>query len=206
MSENRQVSNVYLSKDGYNIWANYYNQSKALLDTFEKGHFMGNLGDLRGKKVLDLGAGTGRITEQVLMNGAEVYCVDISEEMLKILKRDFPEAKIFLADAENLPFEDGFFDIVVAGFLIVHLKNLKKSFSEVYRVLKNDGEFLLSNINQRKAPKLKIDNKKEIVIKSFYHRPQDVISSLEGELFSIKSEYFVEEKGFWVNQIIKAIK
>ncbi len=162
--------------------------------------------DLRGKKALDLGAGTGRITESLLMNGADVYAIDVSKKMIAILKKDFPEAKAFVGDVLNLPFEDDFFDIATAGFLLVHLKEPKLFFREVYRVLKPGGKFIFSNINQKKAPKLRINSKEEIVIKSFYHRPQDVISMLEEELFTLENEDYIEEEGIWINQIITCRK
>jgi 2-polyprenyl-3-methyl-5-hydroxy-6-metoxy-1,4-benzoquinol methylase len=90
--------------------------------------------------------------------------------------------------------------------LIVHLKDPKIFFREVYRVLKPGGVFILSNINQKKAPKLRLNSKEEIVIKSFYHRPQDVISGLEEEFFVVEKEDFVEEDSIWINQIIVAKK
>lgn len=206
MSKNNQESNVYLSREGYNIWAKNYNKSIPLLNAFEKGILIGKMPDIRGKKILDLGAGTGRVTEHLLMNGADVTAIDISEEMLNILKKDYPQANIIVADVNNIPCKDDEFDFVVAGFLVVHLKTLEKCFREVYRVLKPGGEFFLTNINQKKAPKLKLNSKEEIVIKSFYHRPQDVIVSLEESFFEVVDEEFVEEQGIWVNQIIRCRK
>ena len=62
-----------------------------------------------------------------------------------------------MGEAEDLPLADGSFAIVIATFLIVHLKDLKRFFAEVYRVLKPGGKFLVTNINQRKT-KCKCDN------------------------------------------------
>lgn len=206
MSKKDQKTNVYLSKEGYDLWAKQYNQSRGILEAFEKGRFMMKTGDLRGKKALDLGAGTGRITESLLMNGADVCAIDVSEKMIEILKKDFPQAKATVGDVLNLPFEDDFFDLATAGFLLVHLKEPEVFFREVYRVLKPGGSFILSNINQKKAPKLRLNSKEEIVIKSFYHRPQDIISLLEEELFTVENEDVLEEDGVWINQIITCRK
>ncbi len=111
-----------------------------------------------------------------------------------------------LADVNNLPFSSESFDIVLATFMIVHIKDLNPVFDEIYRVLKNKGRFILSNINQKKAPKLRLLNREEIVIRSFYHMPKHVIEALESSLFTIKKEEFVYEDKTWVNQIIEAVK
>ncbi|MDX9970433.1 MAG: class I SAM-dependent methyltransferase [Candidatus Gracilibacteria bacterium] len=206
MSKNNQKTNVYSSKEGYDLWAKQYNDSRAILEAFEKGRFMMKTGDLRGKKAIDLGAGTGRITESLLMNGADVYSLDVSEKMIEILKKDFPQAKAFVGDVFNMPFEDDFFDLATAGFLLVHLKDPRMFFREVNRVLKPGGVFILSNINQKKAPKLRLNSKEEIVIKSFYHRPQDIISMLQEEVFTVENEDTIEEDGIWINQIITCRK
>lgn len=206
MLKNNQKSNVYLSKEGYDLWAKHYNDSRGILEAFEKGHFMMNVPDLRDKKALDLGAGTGRITELLLKNGAMTWAIDVSAKMLEILKKEFPQANIVLGDVKNMDFEDDFFDLATASFLLVHIKDPGSVFREVYRVLKPGGKFVLSNINQKKAPKLKLNSKEEIVIKSFYHRPQDIISLLEEEFFTIENEDMIEEDTMWINQIITCRK
>ena len=126
--------------------------------------------------------------------------------MLKIVKKKFPDVETVAADIEHLPFEDGSFDMVTAMFVIVHLKNPKKAFEEVYRVLKDGGRFIFSNINQRKAPKLKTEKGGEIVIKSFYHLPKHVLRDIEACAFEIEDEEFVYEEKVWINQIIGARK
>ena len=125
--------------------------------------------------------------------------------MLAIAKKKFKKTEFVLADSEKLPFKDESFDAVTALFLIVHLGDLRKTFDEAYRVLKKGGIFILSNINQRKPPKLKIYND-EVIIESFYHMPKHVIAALEDSFFEIESDELVYEEGIWINQIIKAVK
>ena len=161
---------------------------------------------VEGKKVLDLGCGTGRGIKHLYdFKAAEVFGVDVSEKMLEIAKKKFKTTQFVLADSEKLPFEDESFDAVTALFLIVHIGDLRKTFDEAYRVLKKGGIFILSNINQRKPPKLKIYND-EVIIESFYHMPKHVIAALEDSFFEIESDELVYEDGIWINQIIKAVK
>ncbi len=202
---NKKKAKVYLAEEGYDLYAGHYDRTLAHLDSFERYDLFEMLGDVKGKKVLDLGCGTGRMTMNLVKFGAAVTGVDVSEEMLNLARKKCRAAEFVLANSENLPFEEGSFDVVVASFLIVHLKGLEKTFDEVYRVLKPGGVFIVTNVNQRKAPKLSLD-KGEIVIISFYHRPEDVLSAMEESFFEVTEERFVKEDGVWINQILKGKK
>ena len=121
-------------------------------------------------------------------------------------RRDFVKSKIqtVVGDAESLPFENDSFDIVTAAFLIAHLKDPIRFFDEVYRVLKDGGIFVFTNINQKDPPLVKTKDG-EIIIESFYHRPEKIKEILESLAFSVE-EVFIKEKEVWVNQIILAKK
>lgn len=193
-------------KNGYAVWAKSYDQDLSYLDSFEKENFWAILGKVKGKKVLDAGCGTGRLVPELVQMGADITCLDVSAEMLEVLRRKYPKIKTVNADVCRMPFEDDCFDVVIASFLIVHLRDLSPAFREIYRVLKPGGSFVLTNINQRKAPKLSLKTGGAIVIKSQYHMPKHVIKALKEDLFTIEEEEFVYEGDMWVNQIIKAVK
>jgi len=199
----------YNSQEGYNLAAQNYDKKKSYLDSFEKGEVISLLGDVKDKIILDVGAGTGRITVELAKKGAEVTALDVSEKMLNSLKSKVKSQKsriqIIQGDAENLPFEDNCFDVVTAAFLIVHLKNPQHFFDEVYRVLKDGGTFLVTNINQRRPPEVET-KQGTIIIESYYHRPEKIREMLEELAFSVEEERFVKEGEVWVNQIIKATK
>ena len=86
-------------------------------------------------------------------------------------------------------------------------------------MLKDGGILAVTNINQKNPPQVKIKEAKsrtdtrsgsgtgrEIIIESFYHRPEKIIEILESLAFKIEEEVFVKEKEVWVNQIILARK
>lgn len=204
--QDNRPSKVFESKEGYNKYASLYDKKNDFLDSFEQGMLIKIMGDLQGKKVLDIGCGTGRLIKKMVEKGGIVTGADISPEMLKIAKKKFDELEFVEADIENLPFKNESFDVVVAAFVIVHLKDLKRAFDEVYRVLKPGGSFIVTNVNQRKAPKLKTADKEEIVIRSFYNIPEQVISALEDALFNIEKDEFINDDSIWINQIVKAVK
>jgi ubiquinone/menaquinone biosynthesis C-methylase UbiE len=196
---------VFDSTEGYDLAAKEYDKREGYLNSFEKKQLLPLLQDLKGKKVLDVGAGTGRLSIMLAAAGAEVTSIDVSEKMLKELNRKNRKIQTVVGEAENLPFEKEFFDVVTAAFLIVHLKDPTRFFDEVYRVLKNGGQFIVTNINQKDPPRIKT-KEGEIVIESFYHRPERIKEILESLAFGIKEELFVKENDVWVNQIILAEK
>jgi ubiquinone/menaquinone biosynthesis C-methylase UbiE len=199
-------SNVHKSKEGYDLYAGLYDKTLEFLDSFERNELKRMIYSAKGKKVLDVGCGTGRLFPEFQKMNFDITGIDVSQKMIDIAKNRCHKAKLLVGDVENLPFKDDSFDVVVASFVVVHLKYLEKAFSEIYRVLKNGGVFIITNINQKKAPKLKMSTTQEIVIKSFYHMPKEVIKSLENEFFKINEEKFLYDGEIWINQIIKASK
>lgn len=197
------------SQAGYDLAAFDYDKKESYLDSFERDKLLPLLGDLKGKNVLDVGAGTGRLTMRLAKLGADVTALDVSEKMLeeikRKLKRNLTEINIVVGDCESMPFEDESFDVVVSAFHVVHLKDLRRFFDEVYRVLKPGGKFLVTNINQRRPPEIKT-KQGMIEIESYYHRPEKVRKMLEELAFGIEKEVFVKEGEVWVNQIIIVIK
>jgi len=196
---------VLHSGEGYNLAAKYYDEKEKYLNSFEQNKLLPMLGDVAAKKILDVGAGTGRLSVYLENRGAEVTALDASEKMLEMLKRKNKNIKTVVGEAENLPFGDNFFDVVAAAFLIVHLKDPAKFFDEAYRVLKDNGIFVVTNINQKNPPLVKT-GKEEIIIESFYHRPEKILEILESLAFGIEKEFFVKEGENWINQIIVAKK
>lgn len=193
------------SVEGYDLAAQDYDKKEKYLNSFEKGKLLSLLSDLKNKKVLDVGAGTGRISLELFSLGAQVTALDVSEKILEVLKRKNKKIATVVGEAENLPFENESFDLVVSAFLIVHLKDPARFFDEVYRVLKPGGIFLVTNINQKEPPivKTQIGN---IQIKSYYHRPEKIREILSDLAFSIEKEEMIFEREVWVNQIILAKK
>jgi len=192
------------SKEGYDLAAQHYDKKEKYLNSFEDGQVLKILGDVKGKKVLDVGAGTGRLAVKLSEAGAIVTALDLSEKMLEILKRKNRKIEVVFGDAENLDFVDGNFDIVVGAFLIVHLKNPSIFFKEVYRVLKPNGVFLVTNINQKEPPEVETEDN-NIKIVSYYHQPENLKEKLEELAFEVE-EKVISTSEVWINQILKCTK
>lgn len=196
---------ILSSSIGYNLAAFEYDKKEKYLNSFEKNNFLPLLGDIKNKKILDVGAGTGRLSVMLSKAGAVVTALDVSGEMLNILSKKDHKIETVIGEAESLPFGESTFDVVTAAFLVVHLKNPKFFMDEAYRVLKDGGLLVFSNINQKEAPEVK--TKQGIIkIESFYHRPEKILEDLEDLAYTIKNNLIIKEGETWVNQIIVAQK
>ena len=99
------------------------------------------------KKLIDVACGTGDIGKLFIdatNSMSKVECVDPNKKMISLGKNKLKNYKNIswnIAPAEKLPFKDSQFDYYVISFGLRNTKNLNKSLSEAYRVLKKGGRF-----------------------------------------------------------------
>jgi SAM-dependent methyltransferase len=101
-------------------------------------------GDLLGRRVLDIGCGTGRLGAALADRGARVWGVEPTPEMAALAKERMGTVKV--APAEKLPFKEGWFDRAIM-FLVIHLVDRPQAFSEAWRVLKPDGRLAIATFD-----------------------------------------------------------
>jgi len=112
---------------------------------YVENNLLNNIGK---KKILDYCCGTGVYSVFPAQNNASVYGIDISDKSIKIAKKRADilnisnSCKFNVSDAENLDFEDNFFDIAVSYGSLSYL-DLKSSFKELKRVLKPEGILII---------------------------------------------------------------
>jgi SAM-dependent methyltransferase len=96
-------------------------------------------------RVLEVGCGAGEIAARVRDElGAQVIAVDTSERMVDLTHDRGIEA--YVADVQELPFGDGEFDCVLAGWLLYHVLDRERAISECARVLRPGGRFATATL------------------------------------------------------------
>jgi ubiquinone/menaquinone biosynthesis C-methylase UbiE len=103
---------------------------------------------------IDLGSGRGtdvlRLAEQV-GEGGFVYGIDVTEEMIRkasstAAKMGVDNVKFILTDLEQIPLEDETANLIISNCTLNHVTNKAKVWNEIYRLLKNGGRFVISDI------------------------------------------------------------
>jgi ubiquinone/menaquinone biosynthesis C-methylase UbiE len=99
----------------------------------------------RGERILDAGCGTGRHFAPVRQAGGKLFGIDFSLGMLRVARRQFPQAALLQTDLQQaLPFASGYFDAVLCALVGEHLERLHLVFREMRRVLKPGGRLIFS--------------------------------------------------------------
>jgi len=101
--------------------------------------------------ILDIATGTGdlAISFAKSTNAKKIIGLDLSEGMLEVARKKIKnsplEEKVLFVkgDSEKLPFNDNFFDVITVAFGIRNFENLEKGLSEILRVLKPSGLFVI---------------------------------------------------------------
>lgn len=100
--------------------------------------------------LLDIATGTGDLAINLVQTGArKIVGLDISPGMLEVGKKKVLEKhlektiEMIEGDSENLPFEDNMFDAITVAFGVRNFETLEKGLSEIHRVLKPSGTFVV---------------------------------------------------------------
>jgi ubiquinone/menaquinone biosynthesis C-methylase UbiE len=100
-----------------------------------------------GQKILDIGAGTGTISNEMQSNHQlDVTAIDLSKEMVNLAKKNYPNLKIIRMDLRKLEFPDNSFDGAFANYSLIHVPetNIPQTLNEIARILKPRGHFYLA--------------------------------------------------------------
>ena len=138
MSENPSVHRA--AAEGFSSGAETYVRGRPDYPPQALDWLRDTLGLGAGKRVVDLGAGTGKFTKVLLATGAHVTAVDPVMPMLDRLRRDVPGADAIAGDAEHIPLASGAVDAVLCAQSF-HWFATQAAVAEIRRVLKPDGMF-----------------------------------------------------------------
>jgi SAM-dependent methyltransferase len=110
-------------------------------------------GDLRGKRVLDVGCGRGELVIQSAMRGADAWGIDYAQAAIDIAARALltiepairEHTHVEPMDVKALRFQDGFFDVVFMMDVVEHLypHELARAFEELHRTIRPGGHLVM---------------------------------------------------------------
>jgi 2-polyprenyl-3-methyl-5-hydroxy-6-metoxy-1,4-benzoquinol methylase len=122
---------------------NYYDMNKRLEVVYNELL----IEDIKGKKILDAGCGTGWFSKTACERGAIVTSLDVGENLLSKVKEKC-NSECVVGSVLGLPFQNNFFDILVSSEVIEHTPNPLKAIDEFHRVLKPGGILVLTTPNR----------------------------------------------------------
>ncbi|WP_160718422.1 class I SAM-dependent methyltransferase [Isachenkonia alkalipeptolytica] len=147
-----------LSKENFDRWSEEYDESIQKSKGYPFEGYYDVLGYVQGKikgqgtvKVLDIGVGTGQLTQQLYKNGARIFGLDFSEKMIREARKKMPEAVFFQQDLnEGVPTEirEEKFDYIVSSYVLHHFHNTVKMgiIEELRNLLYPKGEILVADV------------------------------------------------------------
>lgn len=139
----------------------YFNSSASTRDKWKRKnwYYHKNIKDLilflipQGESVLEIGCGTGDLLHET--RASRGVGIDISQNMLDIAKRKYPNLEFLNGDADALKFQNRF-SYIIASDLIGYLKDIEKFFSQLTKVTDSRSRVVITYYNYVWEPFLKL--------------------------------------------------
>jgi SAM-dependent methyltransferase len=120
--------------DAFRVRGDAYDDFMGRYSTRLAPLFADFAGVASGSRALDVGAGTGALTAELLSRDASVVAADPSPEFVAELRARFPGIEVHEAPAESLPFEAGEFDVALAQLVVAFVSDGPAAVAEMARV------------------------------------------------------------------------
>jgi ubiquinone/menaquinone biosynthesis C-methylase UbiE len=121
-------------------WFQKYVEFRIFTNFLQRNHI-----DLTGKTIMDGGCGSGYSTELIVerFHPSDIVAFDYMPEMIYLARRRNVEAEFSVGDLTAIELSDGRFDAVFVFGVLHHIPEWRKALSEIARVLKTNGVFLV---------------------------------------------------------------
>jgi len=163
---------VVSASEGYRLWAPTYDRGLNPVVALESRILCGRLGDLSGKRVLDVACGTGRWAKYARDHGANVLGIDRCAEMLQRCP-----VRAVLADAGLMPVAREWADITICALAFGYLDSPMR---ELIRATKRGGSILVSDVHPKALDRQwKQSFRRDSQIYEIQHRRYDLCELLQ---------------------------
>ena len=196
----------------HDIWASstrvddvLVSESFEALTAFENRFILQRMGPLKGKRLLDLGAGLGESSVYFALQGAQVTIVDISPQMVQMAlllgRKHGVELEGIVSGAEDLKLPENSYDIIYVANAIHHVQNRASLYEQMYRALKPGGRFFaldplaynpVINVYRRMATAVRTPDESPLTVSDL----------------RLLRKYFsnVEHREFWISTLLLFVK
>jgi len=146
------------SQQDYSIFSASYKTQPGYMEEADLGLGCGlpteHAGIRAGDSVLDLGSGAGNdcfVARALVGETGKVTGLDFTDEMIEKARNNnrklgYTNVEFIKGDIENMPVPDNSYDVVISNCVLNLVPDKQKAFDEIYRVLKKDGHFCVSDI------------------------------------------------------------
>jgi ubiquinone biosynthesis O-methyltransferase len=150
LSESKASLLPNLGPDVYARWR--ASDIGAITERLQRRLILSLLGDVGGRRVLDVGCGDGDLAIELRRRGACVTGIDASSDMIEAAKarakREGVEIEFVVGAAERIPFAAEQFDVVVAVTILCFVANAGPVFQEIARVLRPGGLLVIGELGK----------------------------------------------------------
>jgi ubiquinone/menaquinone biosynthesis C-methylase UbiE len=185
------------NRAGYDEWAAFYDAYRNPTVAIDEINFSPFWSHLSGKRVLEIGCGTGRHTRKLAAFGNLVEALDPSPGMLEVARKKVPAKAVRFIEGDILTysgFDEGSFDAALVSLVLEHIADLEEFFEKVSKLIRKGGELFLSEIHPTRAARgslahfVRPESGEEIRLVSYAHSERAIREAAHRFGFQLETE------------------
>ena len=192
-------------QNAYNEWSETYDTDENRTRDLDQAVTRKALVNQYFDSILEIGCGTGKNTAFLVQIGTHVHALDFSEGMIQKAREKVKadNLKFSVADlTQRWPCENQSYDLIVCNLVLEHIQDLSFIFSEAFRVLKENGTFLINELHpfrQYEGKKARYGKGESVAeIPAFVHHISEFVNAASTSglrLVKLNEEWHPQDQG-----------